>query len=220
MIEHTSHERPDPFAPAPLQGPHRYYEPVRQRVGQRVLSHRRRIDRPRFSPVAHRTAGSVQTRLLLFHSGAADRARATSMPDTAWPISGHPPDSSRDHPQIPVSMSSDEISTRQQWFTRVRLPGPHLTPLRAPFPHRSRPRSSAKAAWGGLKPPSAGRLRRATTSITRAASLQVTRLHRDSPSRSGHTGVIQKPVVGCDEARWSVGLVHMSTAGVVDMSVF
>jgi hypothetical protein len=30
-----------------------------------------------------------------------------------------------------------------------------------PFPHRSPRRSSANAAWGGLKPPTAGRLRRA-----------------------------------------------------------
>ena len=59
-------------------------------------------------------------------------------------------------------MSSDLLSTRPQWFTRVRLPGPHLTPSRAPFPHRSPQRSLANAAWGGLKPPRAGRLRRAT----------------------------------------------------------
>ena len=46
----------------------------------------------------------------------------------------HPPGLSRDPFDTPVSMSSVSVSTRQQRFTRVRLPGPHLTPLRAPFP--------------------------------------------------------------------------------------
>ena len=64
------------------------------------------------------------------------------MPDTTWPISGHPPGSSRDRENTPVLMSSNSISTRHQWFTHVRLLGPHLTPSRAPFPHRSPRRSS------------------------------------------------------------------------------
>jgi len=45
-------------------------------------------------------------RLLLFRTDAADRARVACMPDTAWPIHGHPPGSSRDLMHIPVSMSS------------------------------------------------------------------------------------------------------------------
>ena len=44
----------------------------------------------------HTRAGSVGARLLLFHAKAADRARVAYMPDTAWPISGHPPDLSRE----------------------------------------------------------------------------------------------------------------------------
>jgi hypothetical protein len=47
------------------------------------------------------------------------------------------------------------LSTLQRWFTRVRLPGPRLTALTPPFPHRSAPRSSAKAPCGGLTPPPA-----------------------------------------------------------------
>ena len=58
-------------------------------------------------------------------------------------------------------MSSDTLSTRHQWFTHVRLPGPYLTHSRAPFPQRSPPRLLTDAACGGLKPPPAGRLRRA-----------------------------------------------------------
>jgi acetyl esterase/lipase len=49
------------------------------------------------------------------------------MPDTAWPISGHPPGSSRSRFNTPVLMSTVCVTTRQQWFTRVRLPDPHLT---------------------------------------------------------------------------------------------
>ena len=40
--------------------------------------------------------GSVASGLLPFHAEAADRARVASMPDTTWPVSGHPPGSSRD----------------------------------------------------------------------------------------------------------------------------
>ena len=50
--------------------------------------------------------GASWRTLQLFHSDAADRARATYMPDTAWPVSGHPPGSSRDPSDTPVSMSS------------------------------------------------------------------------------------------------------------------
>ena len=52
------------------------------------------------------------------------------------------------------------LSTFQQWFTLVRLLGPHLTPSRAPFPRRSPPRLLTAAARGGLRPPPAGRSRR------------------------------------------------------------
>lgn len=94
-------------------------------------------------PVAHRyAAGSIGTCLLLFHAEAADRTHVACMPDTAWPINGHSPGSSRSSDNTPVSMSSVSLSTRQQRFTYVRLPDPHLTPLTAPFPHRSPRRSS------------------------------------------------------------------------------
>jgi hypothetical protein len=66
------------------------------------------------------------------------------MPDTTWPIDGHPPGSSRSPDHAPVLMSSVCLSTRQQRFTRVRLSGPHLTPLTTPFPHRSPRRSSTQ----------------------------------------------------------------------------
>src|SRR5262245_13968779 len=34
---------------------------------------------------------SFGTRLPMFHARAADQAHAASMPDTAWPVIGHPP---------------------------------------------------------------------------------------------------------------------------------
>src|SRR3954452_1517861 len=61
----------------------------------------------------------------------------------------------------PVLMSSSFVSTRQQRFACARLPDPHLTPRWMPFLDRSPQQSSANAARGGLKPPPAGRLRRA-----------------------------------------------------------
>jgi hypothetical protein len=51
-------------------------------------------------------ADSVEERLLLFRTEAADQAHVAFMPDTAWPISGHPPGSSRDPLDTPVLMSS------------------------------------------------------------------------------------------------------------------
>src|SRR5215218_8926422 len=40
-------------------------------------------------------------RLLPFRSGAAGRVHVASMPDTAWPVGGHPPGSSQDTRQCP-----------------------------------------------------------------------------------------------------------------------
>jgi hypothetical protein len=114
-------------------------------------------------PLAHpeTRAGSTGSGLLPFHAEAADRARVASMPDTAWPVGGHPPDSFRDQMDTPVSMSPVSISTRPQRFARARLPDPHLTRHARLFHIAHHGRVTASAACGGLKPPPAGRLRRA-----------------------------------------------------------
>ena len=114
-------------------------------------------------PLAHpeTRAGSIGPGLLPFHAEAADRARVASMPDTAWPVSGHPPGSSRDLVDTPVSMSPVSVSTRQQRFAHARLPDPHLTRHARLFHIAHHGRVAAPAACGGLKPPPAGRLRRA-----------------------------------------------------------
>ena len=64
----------------------------------------------------------------------------------------------------PVLMPSVFVTTRRQRFACARLPDPHLTPRGRLFLDRSPRRSSANAARGGLKPPPAGRLRRANPS--------------------------------------------------------
>ena len=80
------------------------------------------------------------------------------------------------------------LSTFQQWFTLVRLLGPHLTPSRAPFPRRSPPRLLTAAARGGLRPPPAGRSRRAYPHHQHdTASKDHALLHRNLPQRSWHT---------------------------------
>jgi hypothetical protein len=73
-------------------------------------------------------AGCVRARLLLFRTEAADRARVVYMPDTAWPVNGHPPGLSRDYCNTPVLMSAIRVTTLPQRFARARLPDPHLTP--------------------------------------------------------------------------------------------
>jgi len=49
------------------------------------------------------------------------RTHVASMPDTTWPIGGHPPGSSRDRRYTPVLMSTVFSSTLQrQWRTSFR----------------------------------------------------------------------------------------------------
>ena len=145
----------------PITGLHHYYEPVRQ-PDPRRYSHPRYARATSLSPTRRARMRSVGSGLLLFHAVAADRARVAFMPDTAWLISGHPPDSSRDRSHTPVSMSPVFISTRRQRITCARLPDPHLTRHACLFRIAHHDRVTAFAACGGLKPPPAGRLRRAS----------------------------------------------------------
>ncbi len=119
------------------------------------------VSPPGALPLASRSlAGrSISACLPTFRTQAADRARATCTPGTAWPVNGYPPGSSRDSFHYPGSDAICLVSTLQRWFTRVRLPGPRLTALTLPFPHRSARQSSASAPCGGLVPPPAGRHR-------------------------------------------------------------
>jgi hypothetical protein len=84
----------------------------------------------------------------------------------------HPPGLSRDPFDTPVSMSSVSVSTRQQRFTRVRLPDPHLTPLGRLFliaHHDGHQPTQHEVVWS-LPPP--GDPEGPKSFIFRAASLQ------------------------------------------------
>ena len=85
------------------------------RSRQPAAGHNRSTGRP-----PHRGAGSHVP-----HE-SPDHARATSTPDTAWPINRHPPDSSQSRKDSLVSMSPKLLTTLHQWFARARLRDPHL----------------------------------------------------------------------------------------------
>lgn len=126
-------------------------------------------------------AGTVSARAFpCFRTQAADRARATCTPGTAWPAIRASARLIPGRALSPRFRCRLILSTLQRWFTRVRLPGPRLTVLTPPFPHRSLRQSSANAACGGLTPPPAGRRRRATK-----PSSCVQQAHRVIASYSG-----------------------------------
>ena len=90
-----------------------------------------------------------------------NRARATSMPGNRQGSRRVSPGSSRGNNWTPVPIAVATLTTLQQWFTRVRLPGPHLTHHVRLFRGAHRPGSFTGATHGGLQPPPAGRLWRA-----------------------------------------------------------
>ena len=145
--------------PAPSLHPHyRGFPTTTSRSASRIRNGTHTHAARGLLPLTHpetRTS-SVGFGLLPFHAEAADRARVASMPDTAWPVSGHPPGSSRDLVDTPVSMSPVSVSTRQQRFAHARLPDPHLTRHARLFHIAHHGRVAAPAACGGLKPPPQG----------------------------------------------------------------
>jgi len=56
-----------------------------------------------------------------------DQVHAAFMPDAAWAVGRFLPDLSRNRLANPGFDAVPTISTRNERFTRVRLPGPHLT---------------------------------------------------------------------------------------------
>src|SRR6266511_1808709 len=65
------------------------------------------------------TGQAVSTsRLPTFHAGAADQDHAAFMPDTAWPVNGHPPDLSRKFLSPPVLMPSVRFDTSSAVHSR------------------------------------------------------------------------------------------------------
>src|SRR5215218_3250936 len=155
-------------------------------------------------PLAARPrARSIGSCLLTFHAEAADQARVASMPGTTWPVGGLPPGSSQDQMDTLVSIPPVTISTRQQRFTCARLPDPHLTRPARLFHIAHHDPVTGHAACGGLKPPPAGRLRRATPSSPAQHRLTKLYLHQ-APFR-----VRDAPT--CRTRRWTLPPTHTSS---------
>jgi hypothetical protein len=108
-------------------------------------------------------AGAVSARAFpCFRTQAADQARATCTPGTAWPAirafrQAHPGTGI----YAPVLMPFQSLDASAVVHSRSPSRSPPDS-SRLPFPHRSAPQSSARAPCGGLTPPPAGRRRRAT----------------------------------------------------------
>ena len=118
------------------------------------------------------------------------------MPDTARPVDRHPSDSSQDSIKALVSMSLS-LTTRLQWFTHVRLPGPYLPhPVRL-FHDAHHHGSFTAAAHGGLTPAPACRCRRTYLHLHNSTTIESLRLlHRTSQSSSGHTNALAETTIG------------------------
>ena len=140
---------PGPFAPAPLQSLHRYYEPVRPCASHRYsapcgFGHLgSSLSRPEPANRADIVRSSVSRRqVLLFHASARDELtppihRTPPGQHAARPLAQGPPAGgplSRRYPQPPVSAPSFYVSMRPQWFIHVRLLVAYLTRCSGPFP--------------------------------------------------------------------------------------
>ena len=106
-------------------------------------------------------AGAITARGSHVSCQRPDRARATSVPGNRQGSKQVSPGSSRGNNWTPVTIAVATLTTLQQWFTHVRLPGPHLTHHVRLFRGAHHPGSFTGATRGGLQPPPAGRLWRA-----------------------------------------------------------
>jgi hypothetical protein len=132
------------LAPPPLQGFRRYYESVRLRAHATVLnpSRFRPLETLPLAPLSGRQFRGTLSPVP--HESSIDWAHVACMPDTTWPIDGHPPGLSRSFSNTPVLMSTNPF----RHFHGVRLPAPYLTHQVRLFPHRSPRQASTNAACG------------------------------------------------------------------------
>src|ERR1051326_4575512 len=157
-VDHqTGPGRPAPFAPPPLQGLHRYYEAVRLPAAHQYSAPcSSSCLEPSLPPTGLNTPiGSIAARGSHVPHQRLNRARATFMPDTAWPGPQAP---ARLIPRQATDPGFDAVHTLsalQQWFTRVRLLGSHLTQHVRLFRSAHHPGSFTRAARGGFGPPPA-----------------------------------------------------------------
>ena len=90
----------------------------------------------------------------MFRRTRLDQGHATFMPDAIWTVSRPPSRLIPGHPIVTGFDIIHSLSTRHQWFTRVRLLGPHLTRVPLPFPSTLTTRallpSQLEAVWNLL----------------------------------------------------------------------
>src|SRR6266508_1191079 len=166
-----------PLRSARITGCHHYYETVRP-------------------PAPHRYSGPYSFRCLGFSLSPASPTPSQRHRGEAFPRSTLEPEPGSRHlhaghrlanRQAPARLLPgqqldpgfdvvDTLSTRQQWFTHVRLPGSHLTHLVRLFRHAHHHGSFTAATDGGLESLPAERIRRAIP----PSPVQ----HRDYPVRS------------------------------------
>ena len=91
--------------------------------------------------------------------GSLKQVHAAFMPDAARAVSRFSPGLIPGQRLAPGFDIVPTLSTRHQRFTHVRLPVPYLTRSRLAFSPSAHHRLFTAAAWGGLEPAPAGRLR-------------------------------------------------------------
>ena len=106
--------------PLPELAPYALGVPAGPREREREPGAAGTADPPRAAaarPGRPASPGAVST----FRARAADQAHVASMPGTTWPVSGHPPGSSRGYPPAPVLMPALPVTTRSTATTHVFL---------------------------------------------------------------------------------------------------
>ena len=163
MPERLHLGRAGPFAPPRLPRLHHYYEPVRQRVPRRYSTPP--VSAVRRSPYRYLQPEQATVSAPAFPRSAQMRQIGLTSPPCRTPP-GQKMGPRQTHPGIgsmtPVSMPSSCFRHFISESLALVFPIPTWRAHGAPFPQRSPQRSSANAAWGGLKPPPNGRLRGAT----------------------------------------------------------
>ena len=147
------------------------------------------------SPPATRADGHIGARLPTFHAEAADQARVAFMPDTTWPVSGHPPGSSRSSEDSPGFDVVSTFSTPQQrspsWSPPDTSTGAFSTSLTTTvFSQRS-------MWWFEASPRRAAP--KGQTFISHAAPHQEALPTSSSPPRSWHTSSRTCSRVACSQ---------------------
>ena len=189
LLLHAGLSRRTPLRSARITRPHRYYETVRPCAPHRYSAPRRfRCSGCSLSPTAGQHPAGP------YRGDRFPRSVPEPEPSSRHLYAGHHlasqqaparlvPGQQRD----PGFDDIDTLSTLHQWFTHARLLDPHLTPSRAPFPQRSPPRLLTAAARGGLRPPPAGRSRRAYLHHQHNTASEVPASTPEPPQRSWHT---------------------------------